>query len=43
LKRYFDLHNKNDLAQYDPLMARKHAEIDFGFVEIRNPLKKYYL
>ena len=32
LKRYFDLHNKNDLTQYDPKAARKNADVDFSFV-----------
>ena len=32
LKRYFDLHNKNDLATYDAPASRKEAEIDFSFV-----------
>jgi hypothetical protein len=41
LKRYFDLHNKSDPASYDAPAARKHAPVDFSFVEIRNPLKPY--
>jgi RP/EB family microtubule-associated protein len=40
LKRYFDLHNKNPLAHYDPADARKNAQVDLSFVDIRNPLKR---
>jgi RP/EB family microtubule-associated protein len=40
LKRYFDLHNKNELASYDPAAARKNVQVDLSFVEIRNPLKR---
>jgi RP/EB family microtubule-associated protein len=40
LKRYFDLHNKNELANYDPAAARKNVQVDLSFVEIRNPLKR---
>lgn len=43
LKRYYDIHNKNDPKSYDAPGARKHAQVDFGFVDIRNPLKQYYL
>jgi RP/EB family microtubule-associated protein len=32
LKRYFDIHNKNDLSQYDAREARKGAEVDLSFV-----------
>jgi hypothetical protein len=32
MKRYFDLHNRTDLAAYDPDLARKNVEVDFGFV-----------
>jgi RP/EB family microtubule-associated protein len=41
LKRYFDLHNKNDLSNYDATTARKNAQVDLSFVDIRNPLKAY--
>ena len=40
MKRYFDIHNKTDINTYDPEAARKNCEVDFGFVDIRNPLKK---
>lgn len=40
MKRYFDLHNKTDLSTYDPEAARKHAEVNFSFVDLRNPVKK---
>ncbi len=32
LKRYSDLNNRTDLTTYDPLAARKHAEVDFSFI-----------
>lgn len=37
LKRYFDLHNKTDLASYDAPAARKNAPVDLTFVDIRHP------
>jgi hypothetical protein len=40
MKRYFDLHNKTDLSTYDPEAARKNADVDFSFVDARNPVKK---
>ena len=40
MKRYFDLHNKTDVSIYDPEAARKYVEVDFSFVDIRNPVKK---
>ena len=43
LKRYYDIHNKNDPKSYDAPAARKNASVDFGFVDIRNPLKQYSL
>lgn len=44
LKRYFDLFNKNsEVKNYDPLIARKNAEIDFSFIDIRNHALKRYL
>ena len=30
MKRYFDLNNKNDLSTYDPVAARKSAQVDFA-------------
>ena len=42
LKRYFDIHNKADKQPYDAPAVRKHAPVDFTFVEIRNPLKAYF-
>ena len=41
LKRYFDIHNKNDPKSYDAPALRKNAAVDFSFVDIRNPLKPY--
>ena len=38
LKRYFDLHNKNDLTTYDPAAARKNAVVDFASLKPPNPL-----
>ena len=43
LKRYFDIHNKNDPKTYDAPSLRKNAAVDFSFVDIRNPLKPYAL
>ena len=40
LKRYFDLFNKNNDNSYDPKAARKNAQVDFSFVELRKPNKK---
>ena len=43
LKRYFDIHSKNDPKSYDAPALRKNAAVDFSFVDIRNPLKQYTL
>lgn len=40
LKRYFDLHNKTNVATYDAPGARKNAPVDLGFVDIRHPSVK---
>ena len=32
LKRYFDLHNKTNVSNYDAAGVRKHASVDFSFV-----------
>ena len=43
MKRYYDLFNKNAPENYDAESARKNAEVDFSFVNYRNPMKKYML
>lgn len=41
MKRYYDLYNKNEPTNYDPIVARKNIDTDFSFVEIRShPLKR---
>ena len=40
LKRYFDLHNKNDLATYDPAGARKNAVVDFTALKPPKPIQE---
>lgn len=40
MKRYFDLHNKTEIGSYDPEAARKFVEVDFSFVDLRNPVVK---
>lgn len=41
MKRYYDLFNKVPEGEYDAKAARKNAQVDFSFVEFRNPTKKY--
>lgn len=43
LKRYFDLHNKNNLESYDAEAARRHAPVDFTFVDMRRPVRSFSL
>ena len=32
MKRYYDLHNKNESSSYDAKVARKNSHVDFSFV-----------